>query len=167
MKNKGFTLIELMVIVAIIGILSTVSYSSYIHYVIKGVRSSSLPHFSALFTLQEDHYRDARTYTTDLVGDLKYPSDPAVIASSRGGDAYKVKASACDNAAIYPDTPSLARCVKIIATPQGAQAEDGLILMDSRGRYVLDFGKTQLKSRDGTDLPDSACPECIAVRGTY
>lgn len=168
MKNKGFTLIELMVVVAIIGILATISWPSYVQYVLKGQRSSALPQLQALLNLEEDYHRDSGgTYTTKLKDDLGYPSDPVLMASSGGTDIYSVKASACDDATIYPDTPSLVQCVKIIATPVGRQVEDGLILMDNRGRFVLDFAKNQLKNRDGADLPNSACPECLAERAKY
>ena len=167
MKNKGFTLIELMVVVAIIGILATISWPMYTLYVLKGVRSSTLPQLEALIKLQEDFYIDNYTYTVDLDGDLGYSSDPAILSSSRGAGAYSVTASTCSNATIYPDLPPISRCVMITAAPLGAQVEDGLIIMDNRGRFVLDAFFTQLKSRDGTDIPDSACPECLALRSTY
>lgn len=167
MKNKGFTLIELMVVVAIIGILATISWPSYTLYVLKAVRSSTIPELEALIKLQEDFYIDNYTYTIDLDGDLGYASDPAILTSSRGSGSYSVAAATCSNTTIYPDNPAINRCVMIVASPLGAQIEDGLIIMDNRGRFVLDSFFNQLKDRDGNDLPDTACPECIALRSSF
>lgn len=40
-KAKGFTLIELMIVVAIVGILAAVAYPSYVEYIKKGKRSEA------------------------------------------------------------------------------------------------------------------------------
>ncbi|MGF1752726.1 pilin [Vibrio makurazakiensis] len=52
-KQKGFTLIELMIVVAIIGVLSAVAIPAYKNYVTKGELSSGLATMRALITPAE------------------------------------------------------------------------------------------------------------------
>ena len=40
-KSQGFTLVEMLIVVAIIGILSTIAYPSYIHYIERGYQSQA------------------------------------------------------------------------------------------------------------------------------
>ena len=40
-KHKGFTLIELMIVVAVVSILSAIAYPSYAEYVRRGHRSDA------------------------------------------------------------------------------------------------------------------------------
>jgi len=62
MRNKGFTLVELMIVVAILGILTTVAiplYNGYISSVKKGEAKANL---ETIRLLEEQYYADRRQY---------------------------------------------------------------------------------------------------------
>jgi type IV pilus assembly protein PilE len=178
MKNKGFTLIELMIVIAIIGILVTLVMPSYRNYVLESQRSDTQGKLLQMLDLQERFYLDALTYTTTLDGDptveldgLDYPTDPVII-SYNGTPAYSISAAAClVDATLYPDistpaTDHLNRCFRLIATPLGDQVNDGGIIVDNRGRRVHDSTSTQPRDWNNNDLGATdalraaACPEC-------
>ena len=64
-KNTGFTLIELMIVVAIIGIISAIAYPSYDGYMKKSRRSDAKVGLTAMADKQERFYLQNNTYTTN------------------------------------------------------------------------------------------------------
>lgn len=70
-KNNGFTLIELMIVVAIIGVISAIAYPSYSSYLKKSKRADAKISLSKIADRQERFYLQNGTYTTALVADLK------------------------------------------------------------------------------------------------
>lgn len=68
-KTKGFTLIELMIVVAIIAILAAIAIPSYTEYVKKGRRVDAKDALSALQLAQEKYRGNNASYgTLDQLG---------------------------------------------------------------------------------------------------
>ena len=65
-KQRGFTLIELMMVVAIVAILAAVAYPSYMSYLAKGNRSAAEAHLMDIAQSQQRYLLDARSYAADL-----------------------------------------------------------------------------------------------------
>jgi type IV pilus assembly protein PilE len=61
---KGFTLIEVMIVVAIIGILTMVAYPSYRDSIVRGQLTDGTNGLSAIRAQMERFYQDNRTYAT-------------------------------------------------------------------------------------------------------
>ena len=74
---KGFSLIELMVVVAIIGILAFVALPSYQRYIEDGKRAATQSFMLELASAQSNFLQDNRTYT-DTLSDLNIPASDDV-----------------------------------------------------------------------------------------
>jgi type IV pilus assembly protein PilE len=153
--NKGFTLIELMIVIAIIGILATVVMPSYRSFVLESQRTDTQGQLLQIIALQERFYVDNFRYTLSLT-DLGYDSSPLFI-SYNDEQAFRVSLGTCDEITKYPDAPDISRCFIIYATAlgtpdSGAQVDDGDLLVDNRGRKEHNFAGIVLRDWAGNDL---------------
>ncbi|PKM24894.1 MAG: pilus assembly protein PilE [Gammaproteobacteria bacterium HGW-Gammaproteobacteria-13] len=64
-KSHGFTLVELMIVVAIVAILAMVAYPSYTEYVQRGNRTEGQALLSDTAAAQERYYAQNFTYITN------------------------------------------------------------------------------------------------------
>lgn len=110
-KNKGFTLVELMIVVAIVGIIAAISYPSYTRHVQKTRRADGKIKLLEVMAKQERHYSLNNTYVIGLAG-LGYDED--VVDSNK--NYYLVTAAECGS--------GIGSCVKLTAASQGVQASD-------------------------------------------
>ena len=65
-KEKGFTLIELMIVVAIIGILAAIAIPNFLRFQAKSRQGEAKSNLGAIFTAMEAFAGQYDSYTTDL-----------------------------------------------------------------------------------------------------
>lgn len=61
-KQKGFTLVELMIVVVIVGILASIGIPAYGNYVLRGKLTEASTELAAMRVKLEQYYQDNRTY---------------------------------------------------------------------------------------------------------
>jgi len=93
-KQKGFTLIELMIVIAVIAILIAVAYPNYQQYIVRSNRAVGKAELLKVAAKQEHYFLNNKAYASDLE-ELGYPANPYFI--DREGDAM----AAAGTTAIY------------------------------------------------------------------
>lgn len=110
-RQRGVTLIELIIVVIIIGILASVAIPSYRAYVIRSQRADAKDALLALATAQEKHYLQCNSYATAIAGatdcaagELNAPDaskngwyDLAIVAGDATGFTISATAAAAGN----------------------------------------------------------------------
>jgi type IV pilus assembly protein PilE len=126
LRTRGFTLIEMMIVVALIGIISAVAYPSYQGQMQRSRRASATACLSEMSNAME------RAYTTTM----QYPSTLPTLSCTADNSAYYT---------ISLVTASSSTTTYVVqAVPTGPQVKDtkcNTLTLDNRG----------IKTASGTD----------------
>jgi len=146
MKPRGFTLIELMVVLAIVGILAAIAYPSFHRYIVRSKRAQAQGLLLQLMQQQERYYSRNNSYIVFSAG----ASDPQQklfrwwSGNSAADSAYELAGLPC------ADT-TIAQCVQLTATP-GTANVDSRFRDDECG--VLALTSTGERSASGERAAD-------------
>lgn len=110
-NNKGFTLVELMIVIAIIGVLGSLAYPSYVSHVKKANRADGIDSLLALAGRMEEYYMNNDTYV----------------------DAAVANATSSDGLYTLSITTATAFAYTITATPVGGDSYCGNLTLNSLG----------------------------------
>ena len=135
--QSGFTLIELMIVVAIVGILAAVAYPSFTDSVRKGKRAEARAALVNLLQQQERYLTQMNTYETFLAGIAG--TKPFKAFSSIDGiqtqSSHLLGARLCS--AVGGTVPTKQECVEVFAEPQTSVFTDPRVTsmaIDTQGR---------------------------------
>ncbi len=108
-SNAGFTLIELVIVVAIVGVLAAVGIPSYNGYIADAKETTAQNNLRSIYLMQQDYYSENHSYcagspcnsaakiNTVLFGGKKTLSEntdnPYKYSVSRVGNGYKASAN--------------------------------------------------------------------------
>ena len=94
LNQKGFTLIEVMIVVAIVGILAAIAMPAYTDYVKRGKAAEATSTLADLRVKMEQYYQDNRTYVggpcAPGAGTVKYFAYACTVATAT---AYTIGAT--------------------------------------------------------------------------
>ena len=115
-QQRGFTMVELMIVVAIIGILASIVYPSYIDNVKKSRRAAAQSYLMEIAQRQQQYLLDARTYAANL-------SALGVVTPADVAKYYTIKVEVAEAPFSFTLT----------ATPTGSQVSDGDLTLNNTG----------------------------------
>lgn len=135
---RGFTLIELMIVVAIIGIILALGYPSYREHVMKSRRAEAVGQLLELADLMERNYADQGTYDQADGSDM---TAAAIYQATTDRGYYTLSVDA--------GTDNMQFTVRATPTSKGDQDTDkcGTFVLNSLGE----------KSLTGNSLPVEKC----------
>lgn len=123
-SNRGFTLVELMVVVVIIGILAAIAIPNYQEYLRKARRSDAKSALLATAQAMERFYTENMKFSDASLGNASTNIAKAVSPEGYYTIAFDTSPASGTVCGAAGTTNSSAGAYRLCATPTGAQAND-------------------------------------------
>lgn len=126
-KIEGFTLVELMVVVAIVGILAAIAVPSYERYVLQAKRSAAQSYLSQIALKEEEYFAHMRAYTGTIGSGGLGLSDPG---ETSGRYTYSVctATGSCSSLSNFPANGFIVIATRVAGSAQMRDTVGDLVL---------------------------------------
>jgi type IV pilus assembly protein PilE len=105
-RARGFTLIELMIVLVIIATLATIAYPSYTQYVVRVSREAAQSQLLELANLQEKIYLNSSAYSSTIGGTYNGTAAGGLGTTGKTADGnYTLSVTATSNTFTLSATP--------------------------------------------------------------
>ncbi len=167
---RGFTLVELMIVVAIIGILAAIAIPNFIRFQARSKQSEAKTNLKAIFSGQKSRFADRDAYSASL-GDIGFsPERGNRFSYDLGSNAAAplVTAAAAGIVTVCPSMRARTTAVEAAGTCGVAadifRYQGGIVPATSTGRSTVTWTATVAANAniavDNIGVQGASCPNC-------